>query len=132
MILVLIISPSKEGGVGMEGMERMAKEGKEGAQPRIFGTDPDNPEDGRIFIWTKMGWLERIEGSWGNVEFTPVADSEDDLRDWLARQDASVDLVELDDDYAHMVYDEFIEEEPLYPEAPENSSEPPFDEQNPD
>jgi hypothetical protein len=116
----------------MDGMERMAKEQMKGAKPRVFGTDGDNPEDGRIFVWTKMGWLERIEGSWGNVEFSPVADSEDDLKAWLGKDDPSVDLVELDDEVGRMVYDEFMEQETLYPESPENSSEPPFDEQSTD
>jgi hypothetical protein len=38
----------------------------------------------------------------------------------------------LDSEYGRMIYDEFMEEEPLYPESPENSSEPPFDEQSVD
>jgi hypothetical protein len=63
--------------MGLEGMDRMAREEFEGARPRVFGTDPDNPEHGRVFIWTKMGWFERAEGPWGDVTFTPVADSED-------------------------------------------------------
>ncbi len=116
----------------MEGMERMARDSMQGARPRVFSTDPDNPEESRIFVWSKMGWFERIEGSWGNVEFSPVSESEEDLRAWLAREDPSVDLVELDDEYGHMVYEEFMEQEPLYPEAPETSSEPPFEEQDVD
>ena len=48
---------------------------------QILGTNPDRPEKGRIFVWTKMGWFERLEGSSGNVAFTPVADSEEELRE---------------------------------------------------
>ena len=116
--------------MGLEGMDRMAREEFEGARPRVFGTDPDNPEHGRVFIWTKMGWFERAEGPWGDVTFTPVADSEDQLRDWISRDNPDIDLVALDNEFGRTVYQEFIEEEPLYPEAPETSSQEPFDEQD--
>jgi hypothetical protein len=116
--------------MALEGMDRMAREEFRGARPRIFGTDPDNPEHGRIFIWTKMGWFERVEGPWGDVTFTPVADSEDQLKDWISRNNPDVDLVEMDNEFGRTVFQEFIEEEPLYPEAPETSSQEPFDEQD--
>ncbi len=120
--------------MALDGMDRMAREEFKGAAPRIFGTDAENPENGRIFVWTKMGWFEREEGPWGDVAFTPVADSEDQLREWLARDNPDADLIELDrqSEYGRTVYEEFNEqaETALYPESPENSSEPPFEEQD--
>jgi hypothetical protein len=120
--------------MALDGMDRMAREEYKGASPRIFVTNPEDPENGRTFIWTQMGWLEREEGSWGDVAFTPVADSEDQLRDWIARSDPDIDLVELDNqnEYQRTVLQEFKEqaEEVLYPESPENSSEEPFEEQD--
>ena len=116
------------------GMDRMAREEFKGAEPRVFSTDPDNPEDGRIFVWTKVGWFEREEGQWGDVAFTPVADSEEQLRDWVSRDIPDTDLTELDNasELGRMVCQEFNEqaESPLYPEAPETSSEEPFEEQD--
>jgi hypothetical protein len=116
--------------MGLEGMDRMAREEFRGARPRVFGTDPDNPEHGRIFIWTKMGWFERVEGPWGDVTFSPVADSEEQLKEWISRDNPGADLVEMDNQFGRTVYQEFIEEEPLYPESPETSSQEPFDEQD--
>ena len=49
---------------GLDGMDRMARDQFRGASLGAFGTDPDNPENGRIFIWTQVGWFERIEGPW--------------------------------------------------------------------
>ncbi|MCX5999110.1 MAG: hypothetical protein NTU41_05810, partial [Chloroflexi bacterium] len=71
---------------GVEGREPAAPEGDESdeAQLRIFGTNPDNPDEGRIFVWSKVGWFERLEGSSGDVAFTPVAQSEDELRELIA------------------------------------------------
>ena len=116
----------------VEGMERMGREAYQGSEPRAFGTNPDNPPAGRIFVWTQAGWFEREEGPWGNVVFTPIAESEDELRSSLERDNPDVDLVELEDEYGRMVCEEFAEnaEMPLYPEAPETSSQPPFEEQD--
>ncbi len=113
--------------MGIDGMDRMARDQFRGASPRVFGTDPDNPENGRIFIWTQMGWFERIEGPWGNVTFTPVADDENQLREWLSQDNPDTDLSELDekDELGKTVCEEFLEntEQALYPESPETSSE---------
>jgi hypothetical protein len=133
-VTLLIIAD--RGGVRMalDGMDRMAREEYTGAAPRVFVTNPDAPENGRTFIWTQMGWLEREEGSWGDVAFSPVADSEDQLRDWIDRETPDVDLVELDNknEYGRTVLQEFKEnaENALYPESPETSSEEPFEEQD--
>ncbi len=116
--------------MSQEGLDRLAREEFKGSRPRIFGTDPDDPEHGRIFVWTKMGWFERVEGPWGDVAFTPVADSEEQLRTWISQDNPDIDLVELKNAVGKMVYQEFTEDEPLYPEAPETSSQEPFDEQD--
>jgi hypothetical protein len=118
----------------VEGMERMGREEFRGARPRVFVTNADNPDLGRTFVWTQVGWFEREEGSWGDVAFTPIADDEDQLRGLLEQEDPDTDLVEVDikTEYGRIVFDEFSEEaeQPLYPESPENSSEEPFEEQD--
>ena len=118
--------------MSLDGMERMAREQFRGAEPRVFGTNPDAPERGQIFIWTQIGWFEREVGPWGNVAFTPVADSEDQLREMVSRNNPVADLVEMDNEFGRMVYREFKEqaEQALYPESPETSSQEPFDEQD--
>ena len=99
-----------------------------GARLRIFGTNTDNPNEGRIFIWTKEGWFERIEGSAGNVAFTSIADSEADLRELIARDKPSVDLVELGGEYRKMVSEEFQEQSTSYRDYPGYSEDEPADE----
>ena len=99
-----------------------------GARLRIYGTNTDNPDEGRIFVWTKTGWFERIEGSSGNVAFTPVADSEADLRELIARDNPSVDLVELGGEYRKMVSEEFLEQSTSYRDYPGSSRDEPLDE----
>jgi len=99
-----------------------------GARLRIYGTNNDNPDEGRIFVWTKTGWFERIEGSSGNVAFTPIADSEAELRELIARDNPSVDLVELGGDYRKMVSEEFLEQSTSYRDYPGYSRDEPSDE----
>ncbi|TMB96392.1 MAG: hypothetical protein E6J42_09185 [Chloroflexi bacterium] len=95
-----------------------------GADPRIFVTDPDNTEEGRTFVWALTRWFERLEGEeTGAVEFSPVAEDEDELREWLSAQ--QLEMTELDDEYAREVRDEFLNQTPLYPEAPELSVQEP-------
>jgi hypothetical protein len=114
----------------VEGREQMAQDGDEfrGAKLRIFGTDPDNPDEGRIFVWTKMGWFERLEGQSGDVAFTPIAQSESELRELISRDDPSADLVQLGREYRKMVSKEFIEQSPSYRDSPEYSDEEPLEE----
>jgi hypothetical protein len=81
-----------------------------GDQIRILGTDPENPEEGRIFIWTKMGWFERIEGAMGDVAFIPVAKSQDELNELIARDNPSFDLNPLSPKYRKSIADEFMEQ----------------------
>jgi hypothetical protein len=91
----------------VEGREQTDRDEFRGARMRIYGTNSENPDEGRIFVWTKTGWFERIEGSSGNVAFTPISDSEEDLRELITRGDPSADLVELGGDYRKTVAEEF-------------------------
>jgi hypothetical protein len=92
------------------------------ADPRVFVTDPDSPEDGRTFVWALTRWFERLEGEeTGAVEFSPVAEDEDELRLWLSEQ--GLEVTELDDEFVRTVREEFLEQSPLYPEAPELSTQ---------
>jgi hypothetical protein len=102
-------------------------EGEEfrGAQIQILGTNPGTLEKGRIFVWTKMGWFERLEGPSGNVAFTPVADSEEELRKLISRDNPQADLHELVGKNRKKVSEEFIEQSRSYPDSPEDSSEEP-------
>ena len=100
-----------------------------GADPRIYVTNPDDPEEGRIFIYAKARWYERESGPWGDVVYPHVADQEEDLDDYMAQDGSPEDLTELDpddDDFARSVAYDFMTQSPLYPEAPETSDEPPF------
>ena len=94
-----------------------------GAPIQILGTNPDDPENGRIFVWTKMGWFERLEGQWGDVAFTPVAESEIELRELVARENPDADLNELGGEFGKTVSEEFIAQSPSYPDSPEDSDE---------
>ena len=111
----------------MEQKENLFRE----TEPRIFSTYPENPDAGRTFIWAWTEWFERIEGDSGNVSFTPVADSEPELRRWLLVQKCNRDLMEITGEFARDVRAEFLEQVPLFPEAPETSSEEPFRERKP-
>jgi hypothetical protein len=93
------------------------------ADPRIFVTDPDNPEEGRTFVWAETSWFERIEGDTGAVEFSPVAEDEEELREWLSEQDLEITEIDIDNEFARTVREEFLEQTPLYPEAPELSDQ---------
>jgi hypothetical protein len=95
----------------------------EQTDPRIFSTNADDPDEGRTFIWTQTAWFERIEGedADGPVEFSPLSMDEHALREWLSEQ--GLEIEELDDEYAANVREEFLNEEPLYPEAPELSNQ---------
>ena len=65
---------------------------------RVFTTNPDEPGEGRTFIWTPTGWFERISSDeTGAVEFSPLSMDEDALREWLSEQD--LDITEVDDDF---------------------------------
>ena len=107
-----------------ERMQRSKHESR-GTGIRIFGTNPAQPEEGRIFVWTKMGWFERMEVQSGAVAFTPVARSESELRELISRDEPSADLVALSGRFRKMVSEEFNEQAPSYRDSPEYSREDP-------
>jgi hypothetical protein len=96
-----------------------------GVRVQNLGTNPDAPEEGRIFVWSKMGWFERLEGPSGDVAFTPVADSEEELRKLISRDNTRAELHELGAKNRKMVSEEFREQSPSYLDSPEDSSEEP-------
>ena len=98
------------------------------ARLQIFGTDPDNPDNGRIFVLTNTGWFERMEGESGAVAFTFIAQSEGELREFISRDGQSDSLVQLSDDYREMVSEEFMEQTPQYRDSAEYSDEDPSEE----
>ena len=100
------------------------------AQIRVLGTDSENPDDGRIFVWTKMGWFEREEGPSGDVAFIPVAKSQEELLEFISRDDPSSDLVPLSSEYRKSVSEEFAEQSESYRDSPEYSAEEPTEDDN--
>ena len=99
-------------------------------EPRVYITDLVDPEEGRVFVWAGARWYERVSGEAGDVAFPHVADTEEELHAYLGNPGLVEALVEADDgDFARLVVDEFKDLPPLYPEAPESSDEPPFEEQ---
>jgi hypothetical protein len=103
--------------------EHSEREESRGAKIQILGTNPENPEKGRIFVWTKMGWFERVEGQSGDIAFTPIADSEEELRELISRDNPNADLDDLRGEYRRMVSEEFVEQSPSYSDSSEDSSE---------
>jgi hypothetical protein len=99
-----------------------------GNRLRILSTDLEEPEEGRIFVWTKEGWFERIEGSAGNVAFTHIADSEDELRQ-LVREDApSADLYPVGGESRRLISEEFVEQYRSFLDSPDSTREEIVDE----
>lgn len=49
--------------------------------PRVFSTSPDDPDEGRTFVWARTKWFEREESDSGAVEFSPLEMSEAEIRD---------------------------------------------------
>ena len=93
-----------------------------GAKIQILGTNPDDPDKGRIFVWTKMGWFERLEGESGDIAFTPIAESEKELREVISRDNPNTDLDDLRGEFRKIVSEEFIEQSPSYSDSPEDST----------
>jgi len=103
----------------------MAPDGQyfQGIEPRVLGTNPRNPEAGRIFVWTKIGWFERVAGPSGNVAFALMPQSENELRNLISQNNPSADLFELDAEYRDMVIQEFNEQTLSYGDVSEFSEE---------
>ena len=103
--------------------ENSEREESRGAKIQILGTNPEDPANGRIFVWTKMGWLERLEGQSGDVAFTPIAESEEELREVISRDNPNADLDDIGGELRKKVSEEFIEQSPSYSDSPEDSNE---------
>ncbi len=103
-----------------------------GTRPVVLTNRPDSPEDGKIVVWAWTEWFERLEGPSGDVAFEPIAAYETELNDWLNREGIHEELSPIRGDFADNIIDEFLEQSPLFPEAPELSDEQPFTEQNPE
>ena len=93
----------------------------EGSLPRVFVTNSDAPGRGRIFVWGFTRWYERERGNNGAVDFAPISDSEEELRQIVGQ--TGDDLTEIDDAFATQVRDEFREQSPLpvFPEPSETT-----------
>jgi hypothetical protein len=111
-----------------EDTEYKSPEEIKGIELRVYGTSPHGPTERRIFVWTENGWFERIEGSSGNVAFSPIADSEDDLRQLLAVENPSADFVELKGEIRKTVLEEFSEQSIDYRDTPLYSEQEDVDE----
>jgi len=98
------------------------REESRGAKIQILGTNPDNPEKRRIFVWAKMGWFERLEGPSGDIAFTHIANSEEELRELISRENPNTDLDDLRGKYRKRVSEEFMEQSPSYSNSSEDSS----------
>jgi len=103
-------------------LDQMEVDVQGGALPRVFVTDPDEPYEGRTFVWSKMGWLERIALEDGPAAFSPVAASEEELHALLTADERDA-LTEIDDDYAEHICKQFDQQNVLYPESPELSNQ---------
>ncbi len=112
----------------VEDREDMIQDEFRGARLRVYGTNQGNPDDGRVFVWTKTGWFERIEGLLGNVAFMPLAESEDELRELIAQDDPKFDLIEIGGDYRKTVSEEFMEQSISDQDSPEQFGDGPSDE----
>ncbi len=111
------------GGVKRWTREHITRDEFRGARLRIFGTNPDDPENGRIFVWTKMGWFERAKGASGDVAFIPVAQSENELREFISRDDPSIDLISLGRQYRKIISQEFMDQSPSYWDSEDSGEE---------
>jgi hypothetical protein len=70
-----------------------------------------------------MGWFERLEGQSGDIAFTPIAESEKELREVISRDNPNTDLDDIRGEFRKKVSEEFIEQSPSYSDSPEDSSE---------
>jgi hypothetical protein len=96
----------------------------EESDPRVFSTDSNEPEEGRTFVWALTMWFERIEDEEsGAVEFSPLSGMDEPaVHEWLREQGLEMDEVD-GDEFARTVREEFMQQNPLYPEAPELSNQ---------
>jgi hypothetical protein len=110
--------------------DEMIQDEFRGARLRVYGTNREDPEEGRIFIWTKTGWFERLEGTSGNVAFTPIANSEDELKDLIAEDDPDYEFIEVGGEFRRVVTEEFREDASFMEDASGDLMEKPIDEED--
>ena len=91
----------------VEGREQTERNENQREIIQVLGTNRDNPDEGRIFVWTKRGWFERVKGTSGGVAFAHIAGSEEEVRKYIARDNPSAELVELEAKYQRRVIVEF-------------------------
>jgi hypothetical protein len=96
----------------------------------VYGTNPNAPEEGRIFVGTDMGWFERLEGQSGDIAFTRVGDSEEEVRGLIVRDDAKAELNELGGKYSKKVTEEYEEQTLSDSGSVKDPSEEPGDEED--
>lgn len=102
----------------------MQREIFKGADPRVFVLNQGRRTGpASVFVLAKGFWYERVEGETGAVEFPRIADDQESLREQMAPHGEGFDLVELDGETAGEIRREFLEQTPLYPEAPELSEQ---------
>ncbi len=111
-------------------LERKHFEGDEfrGNRIRVLGTNQDEPENGRIFVWSKEGWFEREEGTAGNVAFSHIAESEDELRELLREDNPAADLFALGREMRRTVEEEFVEQYRTFLDSPNTTRDEIVDE----
>lgn len=80
---------------------------------KVFATNPNDPEEGRIFLLTKVGWFERLNDPSGDLIFTQVGQSEDELLKFVAQDNPSIQLFALGREDIKVFYDELRELLPL-------------------
>ena len=94
----------------IEGSNQTNKKVPQVTPIKVYGTSPDEPEEGRIFLRTKAGWFERmIKDQSKDLIFTQVGQSEDELLRFFAKDNPSINLVQLSGDYRQKVYDELMQ-----------------------
>ena len=62
------------------------------------------------------------------MAFTPLADSETELREMIVRDNPLTELIELGGEYRKMVSEEFLEQSISFQDSPEYSKDEPQDE----
>jgi hypothetical protein len=81
-----------------------------GTRVKIFGTNPNNPENGKIYLKTKIGWFERSKSESGDLMLAPISQIEAKLLDFAARGGATTELVPISPEYRKKFYIELLEQ----------------------
>ena len=95
----------------IENDEHTTEDEFRGARLGMFGTHSNNSAKVRIFVCTKTGWFERLKSESGEVAFNHIAQSEDELRDFVLKDDPWVDLVSLGHEQRMIFSQEFREQQ---------------------